>query len=196
MACLIGVSECSSDDLAKFRNVPHVNAPHCRIKRESPARGSVSLFLHTKNADKVLIVERCDDERMIRKPGLFHYPVDFGFAGEMGNVKLAVAERFHVWQRGPDQVIDAGVLGSAYRSGCLLDFVGSLLRKIGDQEYAVYPFKCSRKGFGSVQVGLNHFVGEFAMLGRITSQGAYLESIAGSKGANYGASLLPRCSDY
>ena len=34
------------------------------------------------------------------------------------------------------------------------------------------------------------------MLGWIASQGAYLESIAGLKGAYYGASLLPRCADY
>jgi hypothetical protein len=34
------------------------------------------------------------------------------------------------------------------------------------------------------------------MLGWIASQGAYLELIAGLKGAYYGASLLPRCADY
>jgi hypothetical protein len=34
------------------------------------------------------------------------------------------------------------------------------------------------------------------MLGRIASQGAYLELIASLKGAYYGASLLPRCADY
>jgi hypothetical protein len=33
------------------------------------------------------------------------------------------------------------------------------------------------------------------MLGRIASQGAYLELIAGLKGTYYGASLLPRCAD-
>ncbi len=53
------------------------------------------------------------------------------------------------------------------------------------------PFKCGREGFGAIQVRLDDFVGEFAMLGRIASQGAYLESIAGLKGAYYGASLLP-----
>ena len=58
------------------------------------------------------------------------------------------------------------------------------------------PFKCGREGFGAIQVRLDDFVGEFAMLGRIASQGAYLESIAGLKGAYYGASLLPRCADY
>jgi hypothetical protein len=58
------------------------------------------------------------------------------------------------------------------------------------------PFKCSRKGFGAIQVHLDDFVCEFAMLGRIASQSAYLELIAGLKGAYYGASLLPRCADY
>jgi len=56
------------------------------------------------------------------------------------------------------------------------------------------PFKCSRKGFGAIQVRLDDFVGEFAMLGRIPSQCAYLELIAGLKGTYYSASLLPRCA--
>src|ERR1700739_1806315 len=159
MACLIGVSECSGNDVAKFRNVPHVYAPHCWIKRESPARGSVSLFLRSKNADKVLIVERRDDERMIRKLGFFHYPINLGLAGKMGNVKLASADRFHIRQRGPDKVFDTGILASAYRSGCLLQFVRSLLRPIGDQEYAMRPFKCRLKGFGAIQIHLNDFGG-------------------------------------
>jgi hypothetical protein len=58
------------------------------------------------------------------------------------------------------------------------------------------PFKCGRKGFGAIQVRLDDFVGEFAMLGRIASQSAYFELIAGLKSAYYGASLLPRCADY
>src|ERR1700676_2759610 len=131
MACLIGVSECSGDDVAKFHNVPHVNAPHCWIKRENPPRGSISLFLRSKNADKVLIVERRDDERMIRKPGFFHYPTNLGLAGKMGNVKLASADHFHIRERGPDKVFDTGFLRGAYRSGCLLEFVRTLFPKIG-----------------------------------------------------------------
>jgi len=71
MAGLIGVRECSSHDVTQFCDIAHVNAPHSWIKRESPAHGSVSLFLRSKNADKVLIVERRDDERMIRKPASF-----------------------------------------------------------------------------------------------------------------------------
>src|SRR4030095_4406762 len=96
------------------------------IKWESPARGSVRLFLRTKNADKVLIVERRDDERVIRNPGFFDYPIHLGLAGEMGNVELAFADRFDVRQRGPYKVLDAGILGGAYRSGCLLQFVRSV----------------------------------------------------------------------
>src|ERR1700732_1676718 len=132
MACLIGVSVCSGDDVAKFRNVPHVNTPHCWIKRESPARGSVSVFLRSKNADKVLIVERRDDERMIRKPGFFHYPINLGLAGKMWNVKLASADRFYIRQRGPGKVLNARILGGAYRSGCLVDLIGTFFPKIGD----------------------------------------------------------------
>src|ERR1700687_5544434 len=132
MAGLVGVRECSGHDFAKFRNVPNVNAPHSWIKRESPAHGSVSVFLRSKNADKVLIVERRDDQRMIRKPGFFHYPISLGLAGKMGNVKLASADRFHIRQRGPDKVFDTGILGGAYRSGCLLDLVGTLFPRISD----------------------------------------------------------------
>src|SRR3984893_12911287 len=132
MAGLIGVRECSGHDVAKLLNVPHVNAPHSWIKRESPAHGSVSLFLRSKNADKVLIVERRDDERMIRKLGFFHYPINLGLAGKMGNVKLASADRFHIRQRGPDNVFDTGILGAAYRSGCLLDLVGTFFPQISD----------------------------------------------------------------
>jgi hypothetical protein len=47
-----------------------------------------------------------------------------------------------------------------------------------------------------MQVRLNDFGGEFAMPGRIASQGAYLELSAVLKGAYYGASLLPGCADY
>src|ERR1700676_91811 len=196
MAGLIGVSEYSGDHAAKFCNVAHVDAPHSWIKRQSPARGPVSLFLRTKNADKVVIVERRDDERMIRKPGFFHYPINLGLAGKMGNVKFAAANRFHIRQRGPDEVLDAGILGGMYRSRCLLQFVRSVLLEVGYQKYAVRPCKGSFKRFGVIQVNLNDFVGEFAMLRRIASQGAYLELIAGLKGAYYGASLLPRCADY
>jgi len=195
MADLVRVRECSGNDASDFGNVAHVDATHIWIKRESPAQGSVRVLLRSKNADKVLIVERRDDERMIRKPGFFHYPINLGLAGKMGNVKLAAANRFYIRQRGPDEVLDAGILGGMYRSPCLLQFVRSVLLEVGYQKYTIRPFKCWLKRFGAIQVRLNDFVGEFAMLGRIASQGAYLELIAGLKGAYYGASLLPRCAD-
>src|SRR5438445_10007910 len=150
MASLIGVRECSSHDGAQFRDIAHVNAPHSWIKRESPARGSVSLFLRSKNADKVLIVERRDDERVIRKPGFFDYPINLGLVGKVRNVELASADRFHIRQRGPDKVFDTRFLGGAYRGGCLLDFVGTLSPRIGDQENAMRSFKCNSKGFGAI----------------------------------------------
>src|SRR6476661_5858371 len=132
MAGLIGARECSGHDVTKLCNVAHVDAPHSWIKRKSPAHGSVSLFLRSKNADKVLIVERRDDERMIRKPAFFHYPINLGLAGKMRNVKLASADRFHIGQCGPDKVLNARILGGAYRSGCLLDLVGTFFPKISD----------------------------------------------------------------
>src|ERR1700757_5339894 len=130
MAGLIGVRECSDHDVTEFRNIAHVNAAHSWIKRESPTHGFASLFLRSENADKVLIVERRDDERMIRKPGFFHYPINLGLAGKMRNVKLAPADCFHIRQRGPDKVFDTGILCGAYRSGCLLDLVGTFFPKI------------------------------------------------------------------
>src|SRR6266496_6407369 len=60
IACLIRVSECAGHDVAQFANVAHVNATHIWIKRESPAHGSVCLFLRRKSAHKVLVVERRD----------------------------------------------------------------------------------------------------------------------------------------
>src|SRR5215470_11548887 len=132
MADLIGARECSGHDAAKFCNVAYVDTPHSWIKRESPAHGSVSLFLRSENADKVLIVERRDDECMIRKPGFFHYPINLGLGGKMRNVKLASANCFHIRQRGPDEVLDTCILGGAYRSDCLLDLVDTLFQKVCD----------------------------------------------------------------
>jgi len=54
------------------------------------------------------------------KPGFLHYPIDLGLAGKVRNVELAPADRIDIRQRGPDKVFDAGILGSAYRRGCLL----------------------------------------------------------------------------
>src|ERR1700686_2856078 len=142
MACLIRVSKRTGDETTKFGYVTHVYAPHCWVQRHGPTNRSVGLFLRTKNADKVLIVERRDDERVIRKAGFFHDSSNFGLAGEMWNVQLAFADRFDVRQRGPYQVLDAGILGGAYRSGGLLQFFRSVLLKIGYQEYAMRPCKC------------------------------------------------------
>src|SRR5882724_11436183 len=125
MAGLLGVRECSSHDVTQFCDIAHVNAPHSWIKRESPAHGSVSLFLRSHNADKVLIVERRDDERMIHKSGFFQYPINLGLAGKVRNVELAAADRVYIRQRGPDEVFDAGIPGSLHRGGSLLALVGS-----------------------------------------------------------------------
>ncbi len=73
MAGLIRVREGSSDDGAEFANVTHVNATHTRIERERPAHGSVCLLLRSHGACEVLVEERRDDERMIRKPRFLDY---------------------------------------------------------------------------------------------------------------------------
>ena len=88
IACFIRVRECSGNDVAKFANVAHVNATHIWIKRKSPAHGSVCLLLRSKRAHKILVVERRDDERMMRKPGFLHDPINLGLAGKVGNAIL------------------------------------------------------------------------------------------------------------
>src|SRR5437879_6025318 len=103
MACLIWVCECSSNDVAKFANVAHVNATHLWIKRKSPAHGSVSLLLRSHSAREVLVVKRRNDERMIREPGFLDYAINLRLA-KVGNVELATANCFHIRQRGPDKV--------------------------------------------------------------------------------------------
>src|SRR6266478_7551530 len=95
-ACLIRVCECAGHDVAQFVDVAHVNDSHSWIKGKGPAHGSVSLLLRSHNAHKVLVVERRDDERMVRKPGFLHYPIDLRFAGKVGNVELSAADRFYI----------------------------------------------------------------------------------------------------
>src|SRR6266516_943817 len=87
IACLIRVCECSGNDVAKFANVAHVKATPIGIKWKSPAHGSVCLFLRSEKADKMLVVARRDDERMMREPGFLHDQINLGLAGKMGNVK-------------------------------------------------------------------------------------------------------------
>ena len=132
VAGLIRMCECAGNDVAEFVNVTHVNAPHIRIKRKSPAQGSVCLLLRRHNAHKVLVEERRDDERMIRKTGFLDDPIDLCLAGKVRDVEPAAADCFDIRQRRPYKVFDAGILGSAYRRGCLLELVGTFFPKIGD----------------------------------------------------------------
>src|SRR5438132_6179732 len=142
--------ECSSNDVAKFANVAYVKATHIGIKRKSPAHGSVCLLLRSEKAHKILVVAGRDDERMMREPGFLHDPINLGLAGKVGNIELAAADRFDIRQRGPDKVLDTGILGRADRRRCLLELVGTCFPKIGDQKDTVCSFKCSFKGFGAV----------------------------------------------
>src|SRR6266446_1050234 len=143
IACLIRMSKGAGHDVAEFVDITHVNDPHSWIKRKDPAHGPVSLLLRSHHARKVPIVERRDYERMVRKPGFLHYQIDLRFAGKVGNVELAAADRFYIGQRGPDKVFDAGIFGGAYRHCCLLELVASCFPKIRHQENSVCPCKCS-----------------------------------------------------
>src|SRR6266576_5992246 len=164
IACLIRVCECSSNDVAKFANVAHVKATHIRIKRKSPAHGSICLLLRSEKAHKILVVAGRDDKRMMRESGFLHDPINPGLAGKVGNVELAAADGFDIRQRRPDKVLDTCILGSAYRRRCLLELVDTCFPKIGDQKDAMGSFKCSFKGFRSVQICFDDFVAKVAML--------------------------------
>src|SRR2546429_1306340 len=145
---LIRVSEGAGYYLAEFVDVAHVNDPPSRIKRKRPAHGPVCLLLRSHHARKVPVLEWRNDERMVRKRGFLHCPINLRFAGKVGNVEFAAADRFYIRQRGPDKVFDSGILGSAYRRCCLLKLVSaSVCPKIGHQKNAVCPFECSVKGF-------------------------------------------------
>src|SRR5258705_13257472 len=98
IACLIRVCECSGNDVAEFVDVAHVNDPPSRIKRKSPAHGPVRLLVRSNGARKILVVEGGDDEGVILKPAILHYPIDFGLAGKVGNVELATADCLYIRQ--------------------------------------------------------------------------------------------------
>src|ERR1700720_3502021 len=76
IACLIRVCEGSRNDVPEFSNIAHVDATRICIKRKSPAHGSVTLLLGSQSAQKVLVVERCDDERMIRETCFLDHPIN------------------------------------------------------------------------------------------------------------------------
>src|SRR6266446_7200150 len=75
IACLIRMCEGAGYDVPEFVDVAHVNDPQSRIKRKSPAHGSVRLLVRSKDACKILVVERRDDERMVRKARFLHDPI-------------------------------------------------------------------------------------------------------------------------
>lgn len=81
---LIRMRECSGNEVAEFANITHVNATHIRIERKNPAEGPVCLLLRSESANKVLIVEGRDDERMLREAHFLDYPINLGLALKCG----------------------------------------------------------------------------------------------------------------
>src|SRR5260221_4656831 len=173
-----------------------MNAASRGIERKRPAQGAVRLLPQSPGARKVLVEERRNPERMVRKAGLRDDPVDPGLAGKVRHVELACADRFHVGQRRPDEVLDTGILGGAHRDRGLLELVGAWFPEIGHQENAVRPFKCGFEGFRPVQIRFYDFVAQLAMLVRVAAQSAYFELAASLEGTHHCASLLPGCADY
>src|SRR5258708_8227922 len=134
-----------------------------RFYRKSSARRAIRLLLRREGAQKVMVVERRDDERMIREPRIPDDPIDPGFAGKVGNVKRAAADCFYVRQCGPNDVFHARIARRAYRCSRLLEFVGTFFPEIGDQEEAMSSCKCSVKCAWPSEIGFDHFVREIAM---------------------------------
>src|SRR5437879_12924011 len=87
--------------------------------------GSICLLLRSHGACEVLVEERRDDERLIRKPRVLDYRIDLGLAGKVWNVELAAADRFDIRQCGPDKMFNPRSFGRAYRRRSLREFVGS-----------------------------------------------------------------------
>src|SRR4029077_21008294 len=86
----------------KFLNgldVAHVNATHTGIERERPAHGSVCLLLRSHGACEVLVEERRDDERMIRKPRFRDHAINLRLASRVRHIEPAAADRFYIRQR-------------------------------------------------------------------------------------------------
>src|SRR5229473_3535703 len=73
IACLIRVCECAGHDVPEFVDVAHMNDPPSRIKRKNPAHGPVCLLLRSKDARKILVVERRDHEGVVLKPAILQY---------------------------------------------------------------------------------------------------------------------------
>ncbi len=139
VASLIRERERSGDDVAEFANVTHVNATDARIERQRPAHRTIYLLLRSKGVCEVLVEERRNDERMIRKPCFCHDAIDLRLASEVGNVESAAADRFDIRQRGPDKVFHAGSFRGEYRCRPLRELVGALFPKVGDQEIPCAP---------------------------------------------------------
>src|SRR4029434_3479656 len=103
---------------------------------------------------------------------------------------------FHIGQRRPDKVVDAGFFGRTYRGRCLLDLVGARFPKIGGQEDAVGSCKRGLEGLRAIEIRLDDFVGESAVLAWMAGQRTYLELALGLEGAHDRASLVSRGADH
>jgi hypothetical protein len=159
IAGLVRVCECAGNDGTEFADVAHVNGAHGGIDRNRPTQSSVFLLLRSRTSHQVLVEKGCYDERVTRKPGFLHDPIDLGLAGEVRNMELASADRFHIGQRRPDKVFDRSCFGRLYRCGCLLKLICTLFQKIRDQENAMGSCECGLEGLGTIEIRFDNFVG-------------------------------------
>src|SRR6185295_1366835 len=156
----------------------------------------VCLLLRGKGLCEVLVEERRNDERVIRKPCFRHDAIKLRLASEVGNVESAAADRFDIRQRGPDKMFHAGSFRGAYRCRPLRELVGALFPKVSDQENTVCTCERRLKGVRTVQVCSDHLVGLSAKCAGMASKSAYEELAGGPQGTNDCASLVPCGANY
>jgi hypothetical protein len=133
-------------------------------KGKSPSQGSVWLLLRSEDAYKILIVERSDDECVIGKTGLHDNPINLGLTGEGSHLELAAADRFHIRQCRPDEVLRPSIQGRAYGRGRLLTLVGVLFPEVGNQKHTVCRPEPGGKCLRPIEIGFDDFVAEAGML--------------------------------
>src|ERR1700722_20587251 len=63
------------------------------------------LFLRSHPADQVLVIERRDHERVIRKSGLAHDGFDFRLGRKVVDIDRAAGDRLHIGKRRPNEVL-------------------------------------------------------------------------------------------
>ena len=140
--------ECTNHNLAELGNVAHVNDALLWIEGQRPTNGPIRLLLRSHYAEQILIEERRDHECVVRESGLPHDAVALCFVREMRDIEFAAADRLHIWQRRPDEVLNAGNFRCVNRRGRLGALVRACFPRVRHQKDPVCSgkrdFQCVR----------------------------------------------------